>query len=135
MVKSNIKKVFHCDKNQLWDIITNNSNDTWRTDVSKIKVIDDIHFVEYTKKDAPTYFTITKKDKLNIYELEIENANIKGKWIGKFRELENGSIEIDFTEEIETTAFMMKLLAKPYLKSMQKRYIRDLERELSKGQS
>ena len=132
MAKSNIKKVFNCDRERLWDIITNNSNYKWRTDLSKIEIVDDTHFIEYAKNDYPTYFTIINKEKLKLYEFDIENTNIKGKWLGKFKELEDGSIEIDFTEEIETNNVIMKLLAKFYLKSMQKRYIKDLERELNK---
>jgi len=132
MISSNIKKVFNCDKNKLWDIVTDSSNYAWRSDLSKIEIIDELHFTEYAKNGYPTNFTITKKEKSDIYEFDIENTNIKGKWIGKFRELENGDIEIDFTEAIETNNFIMKLLAKPYLKSMQKRYIKDLEQELNK---
>ncbi len=132
MVKSNIKKIFNCDKNKLWNITSDNNNYSWRTDLSKIEIIDDTHFIEYSKNNYPTYFTITNKEKLKLYEFDIENTNIKGKWIGKFKDLEDGSVEIDFTEEIETNNFIMKLLAKPYLKSMQKRYVKDLERELSK---
>lgn len=135
MVRSNIKKVFNCDKNKLWNIITDNSNYIWRTDLSKIEVIDEIHFIEYAKNGFPTNFTITKKEPLNIYEFDIENTNIKGKWIGKFNILANGNIEIDFTEEIQTNNFIMRLLAKPYLKSQQKKYIRDLEKELKKTNS
>lgn len=132
MIISNIKKVFNCDRERLWDTITNNSSYNWRTDLSKIEIIDDTHFIEYDKNNYPTYFTITNKEKLKVYEFDIENTNIKGKWIGKFSELEDGSIEINFTEEVETNNFIMKLLAKPYLRIMQKRYIKDLERELSK---
>lgn len=132
MVSSNIKKVFNCDKYKLWDTITDNHNYSWRSDLSKIEIIDDTHFIEYGKSNYPTYFTIIKKETLNIYEFDIENTNIKGKWIGKFKEISNGNIEIDFTEKIETNNFIMKLLAKPYLKSIQKRYIKDLEKELIK---
>ena len=132
MVRSNIKKVFNCDRERLWDIITNNSNYNWRSDLLKIEIVDDTHFIEYAKNNYPTYFTITNKEKLKLYEFDIENTNIKGKWIGKFKDLEDGNIEIDFTEEAETNNFIMKLFAKLYLKSMQKRYIKDLERELSK---
>ena|SRR5574344_448395 len=132
MVKSNIKKEYNCDKNKLWNIITDNNNYLWRTDLSNIKIIDDTHFIEYDKNNYPTSFTIVRKEKLSIYEFDIQNTNIKGKWIGKFKELKNGNIEIDFTETIETNNFMMKLLAKPYLKRMQKRYIKDLEKQLSK---
>ncbi|MCI8622016.1 MAG: pyridoxamine 5'-phosphate oxidase family protein [Clostridia bacterium] len=41
------------------------------------------------------------------------------------------NVLLNFTEEIETNNFIMKLLAKPYLKIQQKRYMRDLEKELN----
>ena len=132
MIRSNIKKEFNCDKNKLWNIITDNANFAWRSDLSKIKIIDNTHFVEYTKKNFPTYFTIISKEKLKVYKFELKNENLKGKWIGIFKELPNGNIELDFTEEIEVNSFIMKMLAKFYLKSQQKRYMRDLERELNK---
>ncbi len=132
MIRSNIKKEFNCDKNKLWDIITDNANFAWRSDLSKIEIIDNTHFVEYTKKNFPTYFTIISKEKLKVYKFELKNENLKGKWIGIFKELPNGNIELDFTEEIEVNSFIMKMLAKFYLKSQQKRYMRDLERELNK---
>jgi len=132
MIKSSIKKQFSCDKNKLWDVITDNNNYSWRSDLSKIEIIDNIHFVEYTKNNFPTYFTITSKIKLEEYKFDLENKNLKGKWIGVFKELPNGTIELDFTEEIEGNNFIMKLLAKLYLKSQQKRYMRDLEKELNK---
>lgn len=116
----------------MWNIITDNSNYKWRTDLSKIEIIDETHFVEYTINNFPTYFTITAKEKLKEYKFDLENANLKGKWIGIFKEPPNGNIELGFTEEIEVNNFIMKLLAKFYLKSQQKRYMRDLENELNK---
>lgn len=132
MIRSNIKKQFSCDKNKLWDIITDNSNYKWRTDLLKIEITDETHFIEYTTNKFPTYFTITAKEKLKEYKFDLENTNLKGKWIGIFKELPNGNIELDFTEEIEVKNFIMKLLAKPYLKSQQKKYMKDLEKELNK---
>ncbi len=132
MIISNIKKEFNCDKDKLWNIITDNTNYSWRSDLSKIDIIDNTHFIEYTKNNFPTYFTITAKEKIKEYKFNLENANMKGKWVGIFRELPNGNIELDFTEEIEVNSFIMKLLAKHYLKSQQKRYMRDLEKELNK---
>ena len=132
MVKSIIKKQFHCDKDKLWDVITDNYNYSWRSDLPKIDIIDEKHFIEYGKNNFPTYFTITAKEKLKEYKFNLENANLKGKWIGIFKELPNGNIELDFTEEIEVKNFIMKLLAKFYLKSQQKKYMKDLEKELKK---
>ncbi len=131
MIKSNIKKEFSCDITKLWNIITDNTNYAWRSDLSKIEVVDDKHFIEYAKNNYPTYFTITKKKELEEYKFDIENTNIKGKWIGRFKKLDNGNVLLDFTEEVETNNFIMKLLAKTYLKSQQKRYMRDLEKELN----
>ena len=131
MIKSNIKKEFNCDIVKLWNIITDNTNYTWRSDLSKIEIIDDKHFIEYAKNNYPTYFTIISKEKLKEYKFDIENTKINGKWIGIFKKLDNGNVLLDFTEEIETTNVVMKVLAKPYLKSQQKRYMRDLEKELN----
>ncbi len=132
MIKSNIKKQFSCNKDKLWNIITDNTNYSWRSDLSKIEIVDTTHFIEYTKNNFPTYFTITAKENLKEYKFDLENTNIKGKWVGIFKELPNGNIELDFTEEIEVNSFIMKLFAKPYLKSQQKRYMKDLEKELDK---
>ena len=49
MIRSNIKKQFSCDRNKLWNIITDNSNYAWRSDLSKIVIVDEKHFIEYTK--------------------------------------------------------------------------------------
>ncbi len=132
MIKSNIKKEFNCSIEKLWDIITDNNKYAWRSDLSKIEIIDDKHFIEYAKNNYPTHFTITSKEYLKEYKFDIENSNIKGKWIGLFKELPNGNVELDFTEEIETNNFIMRLLAKPYLKSIQRKYMRDLEKEINK---
>lgn len=133
MIRVNIKKEFNYNKDELWNIVTDNSKYSWRSNISKIEIIDDRHFIEYGKNNYPTYFTITSKEKLKEYKFDIENSNLKGKWVGRFKELPNGNIELDFTEEIEVNKFIMKLLGKLYLKCQQKRYMEDLRKELNKG--
>ena len=130
MIKSNIKKEFLCDIEKLWDIITDNTKYSWRSDLSKIEIVDDKHFIEYAKNNYPTYFTITSKISFKEYKFDIENTNIKGKWTGIFIKSDNGKVLLDFTEEIETNNIIMKLIAKPYLKSRQKRYMKDLEKRI-----
>lgn len=130
MIKSNIKYEFKASREKIWNIITNNQDYSWRSDLSKIEMVDDDHFTEYTKKNYPTYFTITEKREPEEYRFHMENTNMKGNWIGILKQLPNGNTEIDFTEEIEVNHFIMKLLAKSYLKTQQKQYIADLERAL-----
>lgn len=132
MIESTIKKVFSCNIEKIWDIITNNEDFSWRSDVAKIEILDDTHFIEYANNNYPTYFTITKKEKYTEYCFDIENTNIRGKWIGKFCDLGNGMVELEFKEIVEVNNFFMKILAKPYLKKQQKRYMRDLKKEIDK---
>ena len=56
----------------------------------------------------------------NIWNIRNINNYCYFKWIGIFKEIPNGNTELDFTEEIEVNNFIMKLLAKFYLKSQQK---------------
>lgn len=131
-MKVNIKKKFDCNIEKIWDIITDNSDYSWRSDLSRIEIIDEYHFVEYTKNNYPTYFTIISKKRLKEYQFLVENTNMKGNWIGCLRELPNGEVEFDCTEEVEVANVMMKLLARPYLKSQQRRYMKDLDKRLRK---
>lgn len=130
MIRSNIKREINCNIEKVWDIITDNTKYTWRSDLSKIEIIDDQHFIEYAKNNYPTYFTITLKEKGKEYRFDIENTNIKGKWIGLFKMLDNGNVLLDFTEEIEMNHFIMKVFAKLYLRRQQQKYMKDLEKEL-----
>jgi len=132
VVKVNIKREFNCDIEKLWNIITDNTKYSWRSDLSKIEMTDDTHFIEYAKNNYPTYFVVSSKVDLKEYRFDFENTRIKGKWVGIFKRLDNGNILLDFTEEIETDNYMMKLLAKFYLKNQQKRYMDDLKKELNK---
>ncbi len=130
MIKSNLKKQFSCSKELLWKIITDNDDFSWRSDLSDIQITDDTHFIEIDKSGYPTYFTITKKEMFKEYRFDLENSNIKGRWIGKFEEIAENVIELDFTEEIEAKNLLIKLLAKSYLQSQQKKYCRDLQKKI-----
>lgn len=132
MIRSKLKKEFNCSIEKLWKTVTDNTRFLWRSDLSEIETVDEAHFIEYTKNNYPTYFTITSKKELKEYSFDLENTNIKGKWTGIFKETEKGNGLLDFTEEIETNNPIMKLFAKAYLKSQQKRYMKDLERELNR---
>lgn len=131
MIKSSVKKELNCSIEKIWEIVTDNTQYAWRSDVSKIEIVDDQHFIEYSKNNFPTYFTITKKEEGKEYSFAIKNANIKGKWVGKFTILESEKVLIDFIEEIEVNGLIMKLFAKSYIRKQQKRYIKDLEKILS----
>ncbi|MCM1495305.1 MAG: SRPBCC family protein [Bacteroides sp.] len=129
MAKVTTHEVFQADLDWVWKIVTDNTHYSWRSDLSRIEVIDNVRFVEYTKEGIATEFTITCKEEKKRYEFDMKNKNMRGHWIGVFRKAEGGT-EIDFTEDIKSQNPIMNLFAGIYLKKQQKQYIEDLKKEL-----
>lgn len=129
MAISNIKAIFQSDIQSVWEVVTSLENYSWRSDLSKIEVISENQFIEYTKDGYPTTFTITRTDPYQQWEFDMENSNMKGHWTGIFTEKE-GNTEIDFTEEVTVKKIIMKPFVKSYLKKQQELYVSDLKRVL-----
>ncbi len=130
MAISNIKSTFSFDIERVWNIVTSQENYLWRSDLSKIEIKKlDKQFVEYTKDGYSTNFTITVYEPNERYELDMENENMKGHWIGIFS-YNNGETTIDFTENVTAKKLFMKPFVKLYLKKQQATYIRDLKKAL-----
>ena len=130
MAVSNIKAVFESDIQKVWETVTSLEHYSWRSDLSKIEVINENQFVEYTKEGYATTFTITTQVPYERWEFDMENDNIKGHWTGIFVQKE-GKTEIDFTEDVVAKKIFMKPFVKSFLKKQQSTYITDLRRALS----
>lgn len=129
MAISNIKAVFQSDIQKVWEVVTSLKNYSWRSDLSKIEIINENQFIEYTKDGYPTTFTITIVDPYKRWEFDMENSNMKGHWMGVFTE-KGSNTEIDFTEEVTAKKVIMKPFVKSYLKKQQEQYISDLKKAL-----
>ena len=129
MAISNIKAIFSSDVQKVWKVVTNLKNYAWRSDLSKIEIIDENHFTEYTKEGYATTFTITAKEPYRRWEFDMENDNMKGHWTGIFSE-KDGQTEIDFTEDVTAKKLMMKPFVKSFLKKQQELYVSDLKKAL-----
>lgn len=129
MAISTIKAVFSCDVQKVWDIVTSLENYSWRSDISKIEILSNKKFVEYTKQGYATTFTITSEEPCKRWEFDIENDNIKGHWIGVFSQ-KNGETEIEFTEDVAAKKAIMKPFLKAFLKKQQSLYVNDLQKAL-----
>ncbi len=129
MAVSKIKAVFANDVKDVWNVVTSLENYQWRSDLSKIEVINDKQFIEYTKDGYATTFTITTVEPLERWEFDMENSNIKGHWTGVFS-FQNGHTEIEFTEDVTVKKFIMKPFAKSFLRKQQELYVSDLRKAL-----
>ncbi|GFI55984.1 hypothetical protein IMSAG013_01035 [Clostridiales bacterium] len=128
---STVTAQFPCDCKTVWDIVTDNKNYEWRSDLSKIEMIDENRFDEYTKTGFVTHFQITAKEPYREYRFDIENQNMSGRWSGMF-ESRDGGTQITFTEEVQVKNPIMNLFVKGYLKKQQARYIADLQKAIAK---
>lgn len=129
MAISNMKATFQSNIKKVWDTVTSLENYQWRSDLSKIEILNDKQFVEYTKDGFATTFTVTVCESYKRWEFDMENSNMIGHWTGIFTEKDNLT-EIDFTEEVTVKKFIMKPFVKSFLKNQQKLYISDLKKAL-----
>ena len=129
MVVSTIKSVFQRDVKDVWSIVTSLENYQWRSDLSKIEVIGERKFVEYTKDGYATTFTVTACEPYQRWEFDMENGNMTGHWTGIFS-FQDGQTEIEFTEDVTAKKWFMWPFVKWYLKKQQERYMADLRKML-----
>ena len=119
MAISRIKALFQSEIEEVWNVVTSLDNYEWRSDLSKIEVINDKQFAEYTKDGYATTFTITVMKPFERWEFDMENSNMRGHWTGVFS-IRNGQTEIEFTEDVTAKKLIMKPFVKAYLKRQQK---------------
>ena len=129
MAVSTVKATFQADVKEVWDIVTNLENYAWRSDLSRIEVISEKRFTEYTKDGFSTEFTVTLTEQYRRWEFDLENANISGHWTGIFTS-DGNQTTIEFTEDVTAKKFFMKPLVKGFLKKQQAQYIEDLKRAI-----
>ncbi|MCM1122450.1 MAG: SRPBCC family protein [Eubacterium sp.] len=130
MAVSKIKAVFQRDIQKVWEVVTSLENYAWRSDLSKIVIVNENQFTEYTKDGYATVFTITVKEPYKRWEFDLENDNMKGHWTGTFTQ-KGGQTEIEFTEDVTAKKVFMKPFVKTFLKKQQELYVSDLKKALS----
>lgn len=134
MRRSAAKAVICAGIEDVWSAVTNNGDYSWRSDLSRIEILDDARFVEYTKSGRQTLFTITKKEPFSKYEFDMENKFFHGHWIGTFDRINDRETKIIFTEELNIKNPVIEILSYLFLnlKKIQRTYVSDLRRKLEK---
>lgn len=131
MAISNVKATLQVDIERVWEIVTSLYDYSWRSDLSKIEILEDgKKFIEYTRSGYATTFTITAIEPMKRYEFDMENDNMSGHWIGLFSKID-GKTEISFMENIILKKWIMKPFVGMYLKKQQDTYISDLRKAVS----
>lgn len=131
MAISKTKATFQNNIQEVWNIVTSLEKYQWRSDLSKVDIINEKQFVEYTKDGYATTFTTTIIEPFRRWEFDMENSNMKGHWVGIFTSKDEET-EVDFTEDVTAKKIFMKPFIKAFLKKQQELYINDLTKELER---
>ena len=89
MAISSVKATLQVDIERVWEIVTSLYDYSWRSDLSKIEILEDgKKFIEYTRNGYATTFIITAIEHMKRYEFDMENDNMSGHWIGLFSKID-----------------------------------------------
>ncbi len=115
---------------QLWQVVTNNEDTAWRSDLIKVEIKPDGSWVEYTK-DGCTQFTICCWQPMERYGLTMENKHFSGMWEGCLQERADGT-QWNMTEIIYVKSPFLAFIARHFwpLEKIQQQYLADLSQKL-----
>ncbi|MEG0416165.1 MAG: hypothetical protein RR565_08520 [Erysipelothrix sp.] len=128
-MKSTITAEFRSSLEDVWNVVTNNENIEWRTDLDELIVLDHQTFIEKNHKGYEVVFKITSKVEMSYYEFQIASKVSYGTWQGYFY-VEDDCTKVKFVENISTNKAFAKIFLLPYLRKHQRNYIRDMKKEL-----
>ncbi len=131
MAVSKVTVHFPCPVERVWQTVTNLTNTAWRSDLARVEVLDESHFVEHTKTGYATHFSVTACEPLRRWAFTMENGNMSGSWEGIFQATEGGT-RLHCTETVSAKRWWMRPFVPGYLKRQQRLYLDDLRKELQK---
>ena len=124
--------VFDAEIERVWNIVTDNAEWEWRSDLSKIEITGENTFTEFAKNGFPTRFTITEKKEHERYEFDMDNKNFSGHWTGIFRAAGEKQTEVTFIEQLRVKNPVMRVFSAAFMniKKFQLAYIEDMRARL-----
>ena len=131
MATSRVTVHFPCPVEQVWQTATELTHTAWRSDLDRVEVLDETHFVEHTKSGYATAFTVPACEPIRRWAFTMENGNMSGAWEGIFQAAEDGT-RLTCTETIVGKHWWMRPFVPSYLKRQQRLYLNDLRKELLK---
>ena len=131
MPTSRVTVHFLCPVERVWQVVTDLAHTAWRSDLARVEVLNETHFIEHTKSGYTTNFTVTACEPLRYWAFTMANSNMSGFWEGIFEAAEDGT-RLHCTETVNAKHWWMRPFVPGYLKRQQRRYLNDLQKELLK---
>lgn len=115
MPTSKVAVHFFCPVERVWQTVTDLSNTAWRSDLKRVEVLDETHFVEHTKSGYATNFTVTACEPLHRWAFTMKNGNMSDSWEGIFEAAEGGT-RLHCTETANAKHWWMRPFVPGYLR-------------------
>ena len=91
MPTSKITVHFPCPVEQVWQAVTDLAHTAWRSDLARVEVVNETHFIEHTKSGYATNFMVTACKPPHLWAFTMENGNMSGSWEGIFEAIADGT--------------------------------------------
>lgn len=127
MKRVEMKIDFKSSVEEVFKIVSNMDDCSWRSDLSKVKKVDNHTYLEYDRKHNVTNINITNCRRNIQFEYDIQNNNYMGHWSGQFAPLKNGGCRIYLVFYFEPCSILGKFIN---VDKFEKRYIEDLRKKL-----
>lgn len=119
---------FKSNVNEVFKVISNLNDCSWRSDLSRVEQLDHNNFVEYDRKHRETKILITDFRENIQFDYDVENSNYRGHWGGQFAPLPDGGCRMYLTFDFESHSLFGKFNR---VDKFVERYIEDLKKELN----
>lgn len=127
MKRVEMKIDFKSSVEDVFKIVSNIDDCSWRSDLSKVKKVDAHTYIEYNRKNHATKIKITDCRKNIQFEYDIQNYNYVGHWSGQFAPLKDGGCRMYLSFYFEPCSILGKFVN---VDKFEERYIEDLKKKL-----
>ncbi len=134
MIKeARIKAEFKTNIEDVWKIITNREDISWRPDIEKVEVVSEIEFKEITRAGVATNYKVEESEEYSLYRLKMNNQNIKGVFEASFEEVKGGGCNVEIYQKNEMLSLSSKIASILFvsLEKLQNRYVYDIKNRLN----
>lgn len=124
---------FKSDIKSVWDVVINNEDYNWRSDIKKIETTaGGTQWKEYYDNEKYTKFALIEKVKYIRYIFKMENDMFIGHWTGHFYHNDKSGTKVVFTENVFIKNPIIRIISGLFwnLEKIQQTYIRDLKIKL-----
>lgn len=130
MSKYTISESFAARISDVWKLVTDVANYSWRSTISRCDLIDEKHFIEYAKDGTKTQFYISDSEYLRFWACDFQNEKISGHFVADFTLSGNKSIVSLTTRMQAKTSRIFGAFNNIHFMQEQKRFFKDLKRTL-----